>query len=34
MNINVPRERKYLEHLEIYEKCVKMDDLDDNATWR
>ena len=34
MNINVPRERKYSEHLEICEKYVKTDDLDYCATWR
>ena len=34
MNINVLREKKYLEHLEICEKYVKTDDLDDYATWR
>ena len=34
MNINVPWERKYLELLEICEKYVKTNDLDDYATWR
>ena len=34
MNINVLRERKYLEHLEIFEKYVKTNDLDDYATLR
>ena len=33
-NINGSREREYLEHLEICEKNVKTDDLDDYATWR
>ena len=34
MNINVLRERICLKHLEIYEKYVKTNNLDDYATWR